>query len=143
MEVFYSMLAMVAAGILSIFFYLFRHKIQDVLLGTDRDATIDELEQISQRNKFSSYLPWRAYDQEKVFYYNVDETVGFLWECTPLAFAGDKTTFILEGIFRIGIPYGSILQFILYADQYIEEELELYQKVKTRDNKILKESSKW
>ncbi|MGP8004040.1 MAG: TraC family protein, partial [Smithella sp.] len=131
MEVFYSMLAIVAAGILSIIFYLFRHKIQDVFLGTDRDATIDELEQISQRNKFSSYLPWRAYDKEKVFYYNVDETIGFLWECTPLAFAGDKTTFILEGIFRIGIPYGSILQFILYADQYIEEELELYQKGKT------------
>ena len=65
MEVFYSMLAIVAAGILSIIFYLFRHKIQDVLLGTDRDATIDELEQISQRNKFSSYLPWRAYDQGK------------------------------------------------------------------------------
>jgi len=37
----------------------------------------------------------------------VDETIGFLWECTPLAFAGEKTTFILEGLFRIGIPLRS------------------------------------
>ncbi|PKN69100.1 MAG: conjugal transfer protein TraC [Deltaproteobacteria bacterium HGW-Deltaproteobacteria-12] len=137
------MLAIIATGILSIITYIFRHKIQDILLGRDRDATVDDIERISQHNKFSSYLPWRAYDKEKVFYYNVDETVGFLWECTPLAFAGDKTTFILEGIFRIGIPFGSIIQFILYADPYIEEEIELYQAGKTRDNKVLRKSAKW
>ena len=124
MEVFYVMLALTATGVLSIMIYIFRHKIHDLLLGQDRDATVADIERISERNKFSSYLPWRAYDKGKLFYYNVDETMGFLWECTPLAFAGDKTTFILEGLFRIGIPSGSIIQFILYADPYIEEEIE-------------------
>jgi conjugal transfer ATP-binding protein TraC len=143
MDVFYVMLAIVATGIVMIIAYIFRNKIHNLLLGHDRDATEEDLEQLTQRNKFSSYLPWRAYDKEKVFYYNVDETIGFIWECTPLAFAGDKTTFILEGLFRIGIPFGSIIQFILYADPYIEEEIELYKEGKTRDNKVLQESAKW
>lgn len=141
MDVFYVMIALIVTGFISILVYVFRHKIQDVLLGQDRDVTVDDLEYMTQRNKFSSYLPWRAYDKEKMFYYNVDETIGFIWECTPLAFAGEKTTFILEGLFRIGIPFGSVIQFILYADQYIEEELELYKQGKTRDNKVLKESA--
>lgn len=141
MEVFYVMLALIATGVLSMLIYLFRHKIQDILLGRDRDVTVADIERISQHNKFSSYLPWRAYDKEKVFYYNVDETVGFLWECTPLAFAGEKTSFILEGLFRVGIPFGSIIQFILYSDKYIDEELQLYQEGKTRDNPLLKKSA--
>lgn len=143
MDVFYVMLAITATGVLSVVIYIFRHKISDVLLGKDRDATVEDIENLIQRNKFSSYLPWRAYDKEKIFYYNLDETIGFLWECTPLAFAGEKTTFILEGLFRIGIPFGSIIQFILYADPYIEEEIELYKEGKTRDNKLLQESAKW
>jgi len=143
MDVFYVMLAIIATGIVMIIAYIFRNKIHNLLLGRDRDVTEEDLEQLTQRNKFSSYLPWRAYDKEKVFYYNVDETIGFIWECTPLAFAGDKTTFILEGLFRIGIPFGSIIQFILYADPYIEEEIELYKAGKTRDNKVLQESAKW
>ena len=143
MEIFYIMPAIVATGILSVLTYMFRHKVRDLLLGKDRDATCEDIERISKHNPFSTYLPWRAYDQENVFYYNVDETLGFLWECTPLAFAGDKTTFILEGIFRIGIPFGSIIQFILYADQYIDEELQLYKDGKSRDNKVLQASAKW
>ena len=64
MDVFYVMLAIVATGIVMIIAYIFRNKIHNLLLGRDRDVTEEDLEQLTQRNKFSSYLPWRAYDKE-------------------------------------------------------------------------------
>jgi len=57
MDVFYVMLAITATGVLSVVIYIFRHKISDVLLGKDRDATVEDIENLIQRNKFSSYLP--------------------------------------------------------------------------------------
>ena len=124
---------------MAIFYYVFRHRIHDALLGYDRDMTVDDLERAVHRQKFSSYLPWRAYNEEKMYYYNSDETIGFIWECTPLCYAGDKTISTLEGLFRLGIPNGSVIQFILYADPYIDEILELYEKSKTRPSSVIKE----
>lgn len=139
MRAFYLLIAAGVAGVVAIFYYVFRHRIHDALLGYDRDMTVDDLERAVHRQKFSSYLPWRAYNEEKMYYYNSDETIGFIWECTPLCYAGDKTIATLEGLFRLGIPNGSVIQFILYADPYIDEILELYEKSKTRPSSVIKE----
>lgn len=39
---------------------------------------------------------------------------------------------MLEGIFRVGLPFDSVLQFIVYGDPYIEKYFEAYRNTKTR-----------
>jgi len=94
-----------------------------------------------ERSSFSSFLPWRYYDPETRAYVNADDTQGFLWECRPLAFAGDSTAQVLEGLFRLNLPVGSIMQFILYADSHIDPVLERYKVLRVRESGIGTEST--
>ncbi|MBN2570068.1 MAG: TraC family protein [Deltaproteobacteria bacterium] len=103
--------------------------------------TRNELSGMSQRNKFSDYLPWVAYDEETKVYVNSDDTIGFLWECMPLSFAGEKTFFTLEGLFRLGLPANTVMQFTLYADKNIASFIEEYERGKQRDIPIVHEAT--
>lgn len=90
-----------------------------------------------ERDAYSSTLPYISYDPDTGVYVNQDNTIGFLWECLPLAFAGMKTVNVLEGLFRAGLPEGSVLQFILYADPHIEPVLELYEQCRVRNEPMV------
>ncbi len=106
------------------------------VLGAEGGLTAESLRKMTYRHQFSDYLPWRTHDPLSNTYENVDETRGFLWECAPLCFAGDKTLASLDGIFRV-FPTGSILQFLLYADDTIEPLLSAYEQEKTRPDDIV------
>ncbi len=111
------------------------------IFGSRGGMTVAELQEMTYRNKFSDYLPWVAYDAESRTYINIDDTAGFLWECAPLAFAGEKTETTLQALFRIDFPEGSILQFILYADSHIDPFLHSYRQCKTRENPIIRNTT--
>ena len=81
------------------------------------------------------------FDPETRIYTNTDDTQGFLWECRPLAFAGGSTGQVLEGLFRLNLPFGSIMQFILYADSHIDPVLERYKELRVRESGIGTEST--
>ncbi|MBI5643233.1 MAG: TraC family protein, partial [Deltaproteobacteria bacterium] len=70
------------------------------------------LGKMTEQDKFSSYLPYVAYDPGTRTYHNADGSRGLIWECTPLWFAGEATAKTLTGLFRSGIPDGSVMQFI-------------------------------
>ncbi len=89
-----------------------------------------------ERSSFSSFLPWMYYDPETGMYTNTDDTHGFLWECRPLTFAGDSTGQVLEGLFRLNLPFGSIMQFILCADSFIDPVLARYGALRVRQSEI-------
>jgi conjugal transfer ATP-binding protein TraC len=112
----------------------------DLLLGTDRGMTRQELRKLNQRSKLSRFLPWDVYDAPTRQYFNIDSTFGFIWECRPVAFAGEKTINTLEGLFRAGLPFGSIVQFILYADRFIDPYLNVFKSVRTRNNHLVQRS---
>jgi len=114
-------------------------KIRDFIYGKDRAITEDDLCEVAERNRMSRYLSWLAYDRERKYYILSDETFGFIWECIPLCFAGEKTTSTIEAVFHMGLPPGSVLQIILYADPYINPILESYfsTKVRARDSQVL------
>jgi len=116
-------------------------KLFDIIFGSKGGMTRGELRDLTRRDRFSDYLPWIAHDEDSGAYHNVDGTQGFLWECSPLSFAGEKTFFTLEGLFRLGLPHGSVMQFILYADRYIDPYVQAYRKGKTRDLSIVHEAS--
>ena len=107
-------------------------KLFDVIFGARGGMTRKDLRNLTRRDRFSDYLPWIAYDGETEAYHNADGTKGFLWECSPLCFAGEKTLFTLEGLFRLGLPHGSVMQFILHADSHIDPYIEAYRSGKTR-----------
>jgi conjugal transfer ATP-binding protein TraC len=113
----------------------------DMIFGVRGGMTLKDLRDMTRRDRFSDYLPWIAYDEDSGAYHNVDGTKGFIWECSPLSFAGEKTLFTLEGLFRLGLPHGSVMQFILYADRYIEPYVDAYRRGKTRNLPIVREAT--
>jgi len=109
----------------------------ETVFGKDRGLSHAELKTSAERNPFSNYLPYIAYDEETKVYVNHDQTIGFIWECTPLCFAGEKSLDTLIGIFRAGLPVGSIVQFSLFADPYIKDYVDSYKILKKRRDPIV------
>ena len=116
--------------------------LKDILFGSNGGITKGELHSMVFRNRFSDYLPYTAYDPETRVYLNVDSTIGFLWECVPLVYAGEDTFSTLAGLFGLSLPEGSVLQFILYADPYIEPILARYTSLKDLSDELLARSVK-
>jgi len=112
-----------------------------VLFGDGSVQTWSDFIKTTERSRLSDYIPLDVYDDEYKMFINDDKTFGFMWECRPLAFASESTMQSLEGIFRAGLPFGSIIQFMLYADPYIDAILDSYKKLKVRDNALLKRSA--
>lgn len=73
----------------------------------------------SNRETLSDYLPWRFWDKENHCYDNMDKSIGWFWELSPLAFASDATTKKLDLLFHTDLPEGTVIQFILFADPRI------------------------
>lgn len=115
--------------------------LSDILFGRDRGMTKREFRKMTERSKLSNCLPWDVYDEPTRRYLNADKTIGFIWECLPVAFAGEKTITTLDGIFRAGIPVGSVVQFILYADPFIDPCLNAYIALRKRDNHLVRRSA--
>ena len=96
-----------------------------------------DLKKMTRRHPFSAFLNYVAYDPSTQLYYNQDNTIGMLWECSPVIYAGPKTITALEGLFRAGMPKGSILQLIFQADSHIEPILRKYKRDRLRDNPLV------
>jgi len=106
-------------------------------------ATTGDLEGMTRRNKFSKYLACEAYDPSTKLYHNIDDTVGFMWECKPLYFAGGETIAKLEGVFRLKVPAGTIMQFILFGDKHIDHIIDAHKRATVRtDIPLLTEGTK-
>jgi conjugal transfer ATP-binding protein TraC len=102
--------------------------------------TQTDLRSETYRRRFSEYLPWVAFDHDTKAYLCTDNTAGFIFECNPLAFAGERTADTLEGLLRLNVPDGSVLQFILTADDHVNHYIDAYRSLKTRDNELVRKS---
>ncbi|OKY73961.1 MAG: conjugal transfer protein TraC [Desulfobulbaceae bacterium DB1] len=111
--------------------------LERLLFGREGGLTFAELRKMVRRDSFSNYLNYVAYDPETATYRNQDNTVGMLWECTPLAFAGIRSLKILEGLFRAGLPMDAVLQFIFHADPHVEPTLALFQRSRIRNHPLV------
>jgi conjugal transfer ATP-binding protein TraC len=107
----------------------------------ERGPENDEIAGMLARNPFSKYLPYRAYSEETKEYHLVDNSIGRLWECRPLAFVGDKTFKSLTSILRQEYPSHTIFHFCLYPDDHIEPVLDWYQQLKTRKDELVSEAA--
>lgn len=98
------------------------------------------------RSKFSSYIPLLYRQKEKNgkgdIFLNQDNTLGYAWEISPVAFLSDKQAVNLEQILNTDYPKGTVMQFILHADENIEPIIDNYLKAKTLDDELIQMSMK-
>lgn len=95
-----------------------------------------------QRESFSRWLPYLAYDPEKRCYHNSDNTVGFVWECRPLTFVPENALDSLTGVLRQNYPRDVVMQFIQYPDDVLERQLEEYLALKVREDPVSREAAR-
>lgn len=112
-----------------------------ILFGNRGGLSFADLRKMTYRNKFSDFLPYIAYDFEKDIYFNADNTIGFLWECKPLVYAGKDIFNTLRGLFTASIPDGSVLQFMLYADQDVKPLLDEYKSIRSSKSEIINKTT--
>lgn len=108
--------------------------------GNKGGVTNNEIKKTINRESFSKYLPWLAYDPEDKSFINTDDTHGYLWECSPVAFACMKDIKELEGIFRQQYKKNTVLQVILYADPDIDNFIAAFKEGKTRNDELTKKT---
>ena len=112
------------------------------LRGKDGGLKKDELEKMAKINPFSEYLAANAFDPETNVYTFQDQTIGFLWECTPTVFAGERQINTLEGLFGGGIPDHSVLSFTLHADSHIGPYIDSFNDIHNLDHPLAHEFKK-
>lgn len=102
--------------------------IHKVIARCNLDEMVSEgdILKLVQRDKFSNLLPYIAYDPESHAYITSDDKLAFIYECLPLTYGSEEIHNSLELIINT-VPYGTVLQAILYADDDIEHVLEHYQ----------------
>ncbi|OGH01697.1 MAG: hypothetical protein A2600_09860 [Candidatus Lambdaproteobacteria bacterium RIFOXYD1_FULL_56_27] len=103
--------------------------------------TVAALESLTERDRFSQFLPWMSYSPKDEFYFLEDDSLGFLWECVPHCYSSDESAKKLESIFRDVLPENTVVSFILYADPFIEPILDGFKGKKTRDLPIIREAA--
>ncbi len=122
---------------------MFASFLNRLVLGprAEDSLTKTELNKMTERNHFSAYLNYLAYDPDLEVYLNQNGSLGLLWECTPVIFAGPKTLTTLEGLFRAGLPPDSVVQFIFYADSHIEPILTEFKRRRVREDRLVQENT--
>ncbi len=115
--------------------------LKSLLFGKDGGMTKGELNKLSQRSKLTEYMPWISYDPDSKCYVNTDNSFGFIWECTPISFAGEKTLQTLMGLFRAGLPFRSTIQLTLYADNNVDHYLNRFKAVKVRNTPLINKTA--
>lgn len=117
---------------------------KDFLSGfTDRPhagATHREVGDLMYHNKFSDFFPWYVYDEEKRVYHNTDNSMGMIWDCTPLCFASEKTLKMASALMQLPLPKHTTLQVLLHADPNIKPILKAYANMRL-DDPLVQEAS--
>ncbi|MBM9514066.1 TraC family protein [Desulfogranum marinum] len=111
--------------------------LQNSGFGSRHHIKQSDLDKMTRRTPFSSFFNYVAFDRQTEVYINQDDSLGMLWECYPVVYAGPKTINALEGLFRAGIPKESVIQFTFHADSHIEPILDRYQASRSREELII------
>jgi conjugal transfer ATP-binding protein TraC len=113
-------------------------KFFDLLFGKEGGPTKSEITEMAFRNSFSKYLPYRYYDNETGLYINVDDTIGYIFLCQPLTYAGNDAFKTIASLFGGNLPEDTVLQFTLIADDFIEPIIDKYKEGKDLEDEIIK-----
>lgn len=82
------------------------------------EISVDDWKILYERERIINYLPYYDFSEKDELYIGNDESIGFVVECNPLIFAGDK---VHAGIVSAieALPEGTAIQFILFSSPNI------------------------
>lgn len=112
----------------------------DFLFGRDGGDTQKGWASMVEREPLSDFLPYRAYHSEYLTYELTDGCTGYLWEIQPVAYAGEQIMAAIKRLLNMDLPTSAQLQFIAYADPYIEDYLASYQSLKIRNQQVVQDN---
>lgn len=115
-------------------------KARYLIFGRHGGMTYKDIRDIGTRNPFSEYLRFKAYDASTNVYLNNDDTIGYLWECCPLVYAGEDVFRTLEALYTLGLPNHTVMQFVLHADPYVNHVLDGFKNTKDLSNDLCRKS---
>lgn len=93
-----------------------------------------------EREPLSDFLPYRSYCEDSCIYDLTDSSKGHLWEIQPVTYAGEQILAAVKRLLNLDLPPTSMLQFILFADPYIDDYLDAYQSLKVRDKQVVQDN---
>ena len=105
--------------------------------GDDAGALARDIVRLGRRDRLSDYLPWLYYDPKHRWFLNVDDTLGVLWECSPLLVMGDKALDYLTTLVARRYPEGTLMQVTLYADDNIDPFLARFRGTRQRPHAMV------
>ena len=115
-------------------------KAKTFLFGENGGLTHSQIENLGRRTPFSDYIRPKIYDPDTQAYICNDDTTGYIFECSSHVYSGDDVFKSLEGLFTLGLPKHSSIQFILHADPYINHILQNFRNAKNLSNDLCRRS---
>lgn len=105
-------------------------------------ATIAGLRRSVRRDSFSDFLPLVAWEPETEAFLCIDDSWGHAWEVIPTAYMFAHVQGALQGLLNVHFPDGTVLQLHTFADPLIDDALDLFLDLKTRDDPLIQASAR-
>ena len=105
-------------------------------------ATFASLRRTVRRDSFSDFLPMVAWDAATEAFLCIDDSWGHAWEVIPTAYMFAHVQSALQGLLNVNFPDGTVLQLHTFADPLIDEALDLFLDLKTRDDPLIQASAR-
>lgn len=95
-----------------------------------------------RRDSYSDYLPLVAWDGKSEAFLCIDDGWGHAWEIVPSAYLFSHVHAALQGLLNIHFPDGTVLQIHTFADPLIDNALDEFLDLKTRDDPLIQASAR-
>ena len=113
------------------------------LFGAAEDSHLDDDPEVGRDpGRFSSWLPYRAYDPKEQTFILADG-VGCVIECLPQSGADLAMADILRGIYTAPWPKGASIQFNLFGTPHIKPILKRYADLRIADEDQAEQTAHW
>ncbi len=103
--------------------------------------TRKDVDALVGRERFCEYLPFVDFDEEKGCYLTLDNNCGYLWEITPVAYAGEAVLKTMIGLLKTQFGDKAVVQILLFADPFIGDFLDHYMGAKKRDGALVRKNA--
>jgi len=112
----------------------------DFLFGKQGGDSRKEWDKMLEREPLSDFLPYRSYNEDSTVYSLTDGCDGYLWEIQPVTYASEPILVAVKRLLNMDLPPSAMLQFILYADPYVEDYLDAFHGLKVRDQQVVQDN---
>lgn len=115
-------------------------KFAKTVFGKEGGTTESEIKNQSMRDKLSDFLPYLYYNKDEGSFLNIDNTIGYVWECVPYNFQSGTMTDRLKKLLELNLPKDTVYSFHLYADPHITPILDKYTEAKKNASPLARKS---